>query len=80
MDETARNLAAETEKWKEKIEKEVRGITPKTKKSSEILENISAYIKDSGYFLSKNDYIRAFEAVIWAWALLETGRKEGIIE
>lgn len=80
MDETAKNLASETEKWKGRIEKEIKGIKPGTKKSKEAMENINAYIKDSGYFLSRKDYIRAFEAVIWAWALLETGRKEGIIE
>ena len=37
------------------------------------LENISAYLRDSKYFLDKGDLIRAFEAVIWAWAWMEIG-------
>jgi hypothetical protein len=37
------------------------------------LENISAYISDSHYFLDKGDLIRAFESVVWAWAWMEIG-------
>jgi len=37
----------------------------------EALKNIDAYLSDSKYFLEKNDLIRAFEAVIWAWAWME---------
>jgi hypothetical protein len=79
MDETAKKLAEETEKWKTKIESEIISVKITGKKSKELMENINAYIKDSDYFLSKKDYIRAFEAIIWAWALYETGKREEIL-
>lgn len=80
MDETSKKLVSETEKWKERIENEIKVVNQKTKKSKELMKNIEAYIKDSSYFLSKKDYIRAFEAIIWAWALFETGKSEGILK
>jgi len=43
------------------------------------MENISAYIRDCQYFLEKDDPIRAFEAVIWAWAWMEIGLQKGIL-
>lgn len=44
------------------------------------LENISAYISDTSYFLEKKDFIRSFEAVIWAWAWMEIGERVGILK
>ncbi|PKM91965.1 MAG: DUF357 domain-containing protein, partial [Euryarchaeota archaeon HGW-Euryarchaeota-1] len=32
------------------------------------------------YFLEKGDFVRAFEAIIWAWAWIEIGEKEGFLE
>jgi uncharacterized protein len=43
------------------------------------LDNISAYISDSKYFLDKGDLIRAFESVVWAWAWMEIGLEMGIL-
>jgi hypothetical protein len=45
------------------------------KTRSDFLKNINAYIKDCKYFLGRGDLIRAFEAVIWAWAWLEIGKE-----
>jgi hypothetical protein len=45
----------------------------------EFIENINAYLSDARYFLMKNDLIRAFEAVVWAWAWLEIGERTGLI-
>ena len=80
MDETSKKLESETEKWKKKVEEEMKNISPSSRKGKEFSENIRAYIKDSGYFLERGDYIRAFEAIIWAWALFETGKAEGILQ
>jgi len=67
-------LRKETLKWLERIETEKLNIVIK-KGGEEFMENIEAYIEDSKYFLNKSDLIRAFEAVIWAWAWLEIGLK-----
>ena len=71
-------LKSETLKWLERIEKEVAKIVESNKNG--FLENIDAYIKDTYYFLNKNDLIRAFECVIWAWAWLEIGLKIGLLK
>ena len=47
------------------------------KKAAAILKNLKAYISDTGYFLGRKDYIRAFEACVYAWGILETGRMAG---
>ncbi len=60
-------LKEETEKWLAKAKERRRGI----RSSSPHLKNIDAYISDSEYFMQKHDLIRAFEAIVWAWAWLE---------
>ena len=67
-------LLNETQKWIKKAEN----------LNIEILDqkfsrNIEAYIKDSKYFLEKNDLVRAFECIIWAWAWIEIGEEIGVI-
>ena len=71
-------LIKETEKWLSKIEK--FEITPKNARGKDFVENIKAYISDARYFFSQHDYVRAFEAVIWAWAWLEIGEMLGLVE
>ncbi len=66
-------LRKETKKWLEKLEKEKTKPLNAAGKGAE--DNILAYVKDSRHFLEKNDLIRAFEAVLWAWALLEIHRE-----
>jgi hypothetical protein len=68
-------LKKEVEKWLEKIEKEIKNVKILGKTRSDFLKNINAYIKDCKYFLGRGDLIRAFEAVIWAWAWLEIGKE-----
>ncbi|MGB3943369.1 MAG: DUF357 domain-containing protein, partial [Methanothrix sp.] len=36
-------------------------------------------LSDSRHFSEKGDPIRAFEAVIWAWAWIEIGLEVGIL-
>ncbi len=69
------DLKNETGKWLLRIEGEIGWLKPSDKRGAESLKNIRAYIKDSRYFLERGDLIRAFEAVIWAWAICETARE-----
>ncbi|MBN2042389.1 MAG: DUF357 domain-containing protein [Candidatus Aenigmarchaeota archaeon] len=73
------SLKEETEKWLFKVKEEVASVRLLDQKRKDILTNINAYVKDSEYFLAKNDLIRAFEAVIWAWAILENSREFGAL-
>ncbi len=66
-------LRGETLKWLEKLEK----LNFDGKR--DFVENIRAYISDSKYFLQKNDLIRAFECVVWAWAWFEIGKRLGFL-
>jgi len=36
-----------------------------------MLTNMKAYISDSKHFLHANNLIKSFEAIVWAWAILE---------
>jgi uncharacterized protein len=76
--DSEKSLISETQKWLRKVE--AIKMKPKTDKGKEYKANIEAYIKDSKYFLEKKDYVRAFEAVIWAWAFLEISKDMGLIE
>ena len=71
-----KDLLSETLKWQAKAEDLLETVCG----DGQFLENISAYIADSRYFLEKNDLIRAFEAVIWAWAWMEIGLQKGILQ
>ena len=80
MKQTTEVLQNETKKWLGKI----RGkkIIPKenSKEVREQITNIKAYISDCKYFLDNGDLVRAFEAVIYAWAILETLERLHMIE
>jgi hypothetical protein len=77
-------LEKETLKWLERIEKEMPKIKIKRTLSKEkidsVLENVNAYISDCKHFLEKGDIINAFEAVVYAWGILETCQHLGIIK
>ncbi|MBN1235264.1 MAG: DUF357 domain-containing protein [Methanotrichaceae archaeon] len=70
------DLRAETEKW----QKKAQDLYEKVSGEREFLENVSAYIRDCQYFLEKGDLIRAFEAIIWAWAWMEIGLQKGLLQ
>jgi len=74
------DLKKETEKWIKRIEKEIKNVRLKDASKKRLLENVRAYIDDSKYFTKKGDSIRAFEAIIWAWANLELGLQFDIIK
>ncbi len=64
-------LKEETEKWIDKIEKELESTGFYDEEGKEFLLNIHAYVDDSKYWLDQGDLIKAFEAIIWAWAWYE---------
>ena len=72
--------ANEIEKWLKKIRPIIEKIHLKTPQAQEMYENMKAYISDSNHFLENGDYVRAFEAVIWAWAIYEICMKLGVFE
>ena len=78
MSNLSEDLRRETEKWLKKIKK--LRLEEKNEKGKMFKKNIEAYISDSQYFLEKNDLIRAFEAVIWAWTFLEISQELDLIK
>ncbi len=82
MDSTQQALKKETEKWLAKLEKERSSlrIVSGTKAVRGVIKNMDAYIKDTRHFLEKGDFVRAFEAVIYAWGILETLEHAGLVK
>lgn len=56
----------------EKIEPLVDKIEVKDDKGEEMMENMKAYIADSKHFLGKKNYLKSFEAIVFAYGILET--------
>lgn len=80
MDKTQETLEKETRKWLAKLEekeKTVRALDPRSKPE---LENMRAYIKDTYHFIEKEDWVRAFEACVYAWGILETLEHLNLVE
>lgn len=67
------DLKHETVKWLDRLQREKERVEVLNSKGHEFMDNIEAYISDTGYFLDKGDLVRAFECVVWAWAWLEIG-------
>jgi hypothetical protein len=64
-------MREETIKMLEKIEPLIDKIETKDKKGEEMMENMKAYVSDSKHFLKNKNYLKSFEAIVWAWAILE---------
>ncbi len=77
---TETHLIKETAKWLKKAESESAKLKPVDKKGEEFAKNIAAYLDDCVHFIQKKDHVRAFEAVIWAWAWIEIGKDIGILK
>ena len=58
-------------KWTEKIKPIVNKLKAKDDKGQQMLTNLKAYISDSKHFMKQGDYVRSFEAIVWAWAIYE---------
>lgn len=82
MDSTQQALEKETQKWLSKLEKDrssLKIISDSTKLRA-VLKNLDAYISDTRHFLEKQDFVRAFEAIVYAYGILETCEHLGLIE
>lgn len=76
MDRMEGILLSETEKWLKRLKIEFgksRLKDPGNKEHKGLETNIKAYIEDTGHFIIKKDYLRAFEAIVYAWGLYEAG-------
>ena len=73
------DLRRETEKWLLRAQEAMDAVSAQGVGGARFSANIEAYISDSRYFLEKGDLIRAFEAVIWAWAWIEISQDLGIL-
>lgn len=68
------------EKWTKKLEPLIDKIIVNDQRGEEMLNNMKAYIADSKYFVEKNDLVKSFEAMVWAWAIFEICRQIGIFK
>lgn len=77
-------LRVETGKWLRRLEEAYRGFTPTGRLPERDLrpvrQNIEAYMRDARHFSDKGDLVRAFEAVVYAWGLLEACQHLGLVE
>ncbi len=73
-------LEKETLKWAEKLEERIKGAKIRDQKINNEMENVKAYLKDSKHFLGKKDFVRAFEAVIYAYGIYEACFRMGLVE
>ncbi len=73
-------LKEETLKMLEKIMPLVDKIEINDDKGREMLTNMKAYIADSKHFLNQKDFIKAFESVVWSWAILEICEDLGVFK
>jgi hypothetical protein len=63
-----------------KIEPLIDRIEIKDDRGEEMLVNMKAYISDSKHFLGDNNYLKSFEAIVWAWAIIEICEELGIFK
>jgi hypothetical protein len=80
VDETARELAEETERWAQRLDEALDEAEPATEQGRSFLDNVEAYRCDADHFEAEEDRVRAFEAVVWAWAWLEIGARIDAID
>ncbi|MEA1905285.1 MAG: DUF357 domain-containing protein [Candidatus Hadarchaeota archaeon] len=70
-------LRQEIEKWSKRLDEKIPGTSTPDDEGVKLLEDVRAYREDSIHFLEQDDLIKSFECLIWAWALLETGKRLG---
>lgn len=72
-----KNLITETKKWLDRAKEKRKDIMLADETKNNMLKNVDAYISDAQHFLDKKDFIRAFEAVVWGWSIIEIGLELG---
>lgn len=78
--EVENQLRAETEKWLARIKEKRMNVMAKDEQAKDHLKNMESYISDSEYFLKKGDLVHAFEAVVWAWSIIDMLEKLEMVE
>jgi hypothetical protein len=73
VNETQERLEKETKKWLEKLNSRLEDRDEEV----EQMENVLAYRDDTTHFLEEEDYVRAYESIIYAWGILETLERLG---
>ncbi len=73
-------LKEETLKMLKKIEPLIDKIEIVDSRGKEMLTNMKAYIDDSKHFLQDGDFIKAFESIVWSWAILEICEELGVFK
>ncbi len=76
---TEQQLKTETAKWEDKLSDRIQDVTAVDEDGEDLLENAKAYLQDVPHFREQDDWVRAFEAVIWGWSWLEIGERLGVI-
>ncbi|MCK5474169.1 MAG: DUF357 domain-containing protein [Candidatus Aenigmarchaeota archaeon] len=80
LNETQKELLEQTDIWYGKASLVLKKTKAVGVKGEEFLVNINAYMSDTNHFKEKEDFVRAFEAVVWVWAWLEIGKDAGFLE
>jgi len=75
-------LEDETKKWLDKLDEKIENKRKNNPDLEEVnqMENVIAYRDDTTHFLKQGDYIRAWEAIIYAWGILETLERLEILD
>jgi len=73
-------LQEETLKMLKKIEPMVDKVEVNSKKGEEMLTNMKAYISDSKHFLKQKNLVKAFESIVWSWAIMEICEELGFFK
>ena len=74
------DLLAEIKKWSKRLDDSLLNVHPVGERGIKMFQNIRAYREDSKHFLERGDLVKSFECLIWAWALLETGKELSHLE
>lgn len=79
MNETQEELESQTLKWLEKLDSRLEELDDEDE-NVEQMENVFAYRDDTEHFLEEEDYVRAWESVVYAWGIFETLERLGKFE
>jgi len=74
------NLKEIVKKEIEKMEEVVKEVELKDIKALEVYNLALSYFSDAKHFFEKEDFVRAFEAVVISWAYLDACLHFGFIE
>jgi hypothetical protein len=65
------DMREEIREMTEKIEEMIERVEVVDNRGVEMFTNMNAYVSDSKHFLKAKNLIKSFEAIVWAWAILE---------